>query len=46
MKSSNKIERTFQIEGIEHEIAGNILVMLSVIRVGESISYRERQGQP
>lgn len=38
MKSSSKTERTFQAESREHETAGNVLVMVSVIRVGESIS--------
>lgn len=46
MKSSSKTERTFQAENREHKTAGNVLVMVSVIRVGESISQGERQGQP
>lgn len=38
MKSSNKIEKTFQTESTEHKTTGNVLGMLNVIRVGESIS--------
>lgn len=46
MKSLNKIEKTFQIESTEHKTTGNVWGMLSIIRVGEGISLRDRQTQP